>query len=318
MADGPLGRIWNSTLDYAWQEGRVIKGAPLSFGIAIALSSIPIIVVTWKLVDAIYNERIAILQATLQSKDERITQLSTLQAPAPIVVHESPSADEITKAAAPRIEAARQRELSAKSQTDEAIRQRDAAFRERDAVIQQHATPQTPPQQGIPQAAQANLTAEDIAKKIGVWQSIDQQMNSLAKVLDQGYTMLAAAAQINPSELAQKAAELGVSVYKLRLELEMLHNSYYDDADVVVTLKEAVRAGGRTPVPGTVFDRLIRSFEGFSNELRSFVNSPPQNLENSPYITALKRDLNAAQVWLSANRATAATKSQELSQMKPK
>jgi hypothetical protein len=241
-----------------------------------------------------------------------------LQAPAPIVVHESPSADEITKAAAPRIEAARQRELSAKSQTDEAIRQRDAAFRERDAVIQQHATPQTPPQQGIPQAAQANLTAEDIAKKIGVWQSIDQQMNSLAKVLDQGYTMLAAAAQINPSELAQKAAELGVSVYKLRLELEMLHNSYYDDADVVVTLKEAVRAGGRTPVPGTVFDRLIRSFEGFSNELRSFVNSPPQNLENSPYITALKRDLNAAQVWLSANRATAATKSQELSQMKPK
>jgi hypothetical protein len=66
MADGPLQRLWDAFLDRAWDEGRVIKQAPASFALAVLLSCIPISFFAWRIVDAIYNERIAVLQATIQ------------------------------------------------------------------------------------------------------------------------------------------------------------------------------------------------------------------------------------------------------------
>jgi hypothetical protein len=55
----------------------VIKGAPASFALAVIFSCIPMGLLIWKGVDAIYSERISILQVTIQSKDERISKLST-------------------------------------------------------------------------------------------------------------------------------------------------------------------------------------------------------------------------------------------------
>jgi hypothetical protein len=66
MADGPLQRLWDAFLDRIWDEGRAIKQAPASFALAVLLSCLPIGFVIWRVVDAIYNERIAVLQATIQ------------------------------------------------------------------------------------------------------------------------------------------------------------------------------------------------------------------------------------------------------------
>jgi hypothetical protein len=66
MADGPIRRLWDSVQEYAWNEGRVIKQAPASFAAAVLLSCIPIGFAIWRVVDVLYNERIAVLQATIQ------------------------------------------------------------------------------------------------------------------------------------------------------------------------------------------------------------------------------------------------------------
>ena len=66
MADGPIQRLWDSMQEYAWNQGRVIKQAPASFALAVLLACIPIGFVMWRGIDALYNERIAVLQATIQ------------------------------------------------------------------------------------------------------------------------------------------------------------------------------------------------------------------------------------------------------------
>ena len=165
---------------------------------------------------------------------------------------------------------------------------------------------------------QERLSSEDIATKIGVWRGVDQQLNDLARVLNAGYLMLdtwlpdTVASRL---EEIKKVEALGASVVKLRADFERLRNAYVTYADIADTLKEVAISGGRPPIPGTVFDRLIRSIDAFATQLGTFSDQLPENFEDKmrPYVGALTRDLNLVREWQSTIRQAAAANEKQLS-----
>jgi hypothetical protein len=74
-------RVWNSFCDLVWDEGRVIKGAPILFALTVLITCIPIVGITWKVFDWAYSKRIAVLEATNQSNDERVAKLNAQSEP---------------------------------------------------------------------------------------------------------------------------------------------------------------------------------------------------------------------------------------------
>jgi len=83
-----------------------------------------------------------------------------------------------------------------------------------------------------------------------------------------------------------KAEALAKSVSNFRVKLETLRNSYFNYVDVAEALKEAAISGGRPQVPGSIFDRLLRSIDGFAQQVRSDDHSS----KSLTSIGALKRD----------------------------
>jgi hypothetical protein len=178
-----------------------------------------------------------------------------------------------------------------------------------DALRQQgHSNPtiasSAPSSQSAP-PKEKRLTPEDIAIKIDVWRSISRQMRDLDQILNKGYALLdEPIAQINLSEQAKGAENIAVELHNKRL---------------VETLKEARRAPGAALVPGTIFDRVPRSIEGFTSQSRSLYSLGNQTMQNRdtiiPYVAAFRRDLNALRDWQLATRRTAESKEIELSHM---
>jgi hypothetical protein len=76
MADNPLKKLWDALCDRAWAEGRVIKGAPVSFGLAVLMSSLAAFGVAWKMIDVLYSERLAVQQATISNLEHNRTDSS--------------------------------------------------------------------------------------------------------------------------------------------------------------------------------------------------------------------------------------------------
>lgn len=150
--------------------------------------------------------------------------------------------------------------------------------------------------------------AESITAKNSVWRSVGQQMTDLFNLLDQGDAMLdtwLADTQADRSAEMKKAQEFSAAAYNFRLKLESAHDSLAGDyADIAGYLKDTVRAPGRTPVPGSIFDQLIRSSDGFANEL----NSSPDHLEDrvTPRVHILRKDLQTVRNWERQLKQTAA------------
>ena len=188
--------------------------------------------------------------------------------------------------------------------------------RQRDAALsRQQQTPQTPAQ-----PSQADLSAEDIATKIDVWNSVNQQMNDLSKILNSGYVMLETwllDAQSNRSAEIAKANTLESAVANFKVKLERLRNGYTNFPDIAAALQQTVISGGRPAVPGTIFDSLIRSIGAFQGQLGSLPDPLPPDLENEmrPYVGALRRDLNAVSDWQSKTGETARVQGSKLSKL---
>jgi hypothetical protein len=165
-------------------------------------------------------------------------------------------------------------------------RQRDAALSK-----QQQVNPQSQP-------APFDLNANDIATRIVVWKSVGLQMDSLTTILNTGNNLLftwVANFRADPPGTIGKIAEFANEVAAFRAKMARLRDNYISYPDIADALKETIISGGRPPVPGTIFDRLIRSSENLGQEL----HSPPQDFEISltPHVGALKRDLDAVIEW---------------------
>lgn len=214
----------------------------------------------------------------------------------PIVIHIPPTVEDTAKATAP-----------IQSKLDDMTRQRDAAL----SHSQQTAPPSRP--------FQPNLSADDIATKIAVWKSIQLQMDDLAAIINRGNNMLATSVRdfrSNPSNEIEIVNNLSVSVGSFRAKLARIRDNYISYADIADALKEVVISGGRPAVPGTIFDRLIRSIDGFGQELRS--PSKDFEIEITPHMGALKRDLDAVRDWHNKIEQTADNQSKELTKMEAK
>ena len=68
VSGSPLKRIWDDLCERAWAEGRIIKGAPVAFALAVLISSVALSAVAWRIIDAFYQERIAVLQTMAQNR----------------------------------------------------------------------------------------------------------------------------------------------------------------------------------------------------------------------------------------------------------
>ena len=221
----------------------------------------------------------------------------------PTVIHDPPTKEQMEAVAAPLRRQIGQLEAALRDMT----RQRDAGL----------LNPQTP----IPETSKptTNLNAEDIAAKIVVWKSIELKMDDLAPILNNGYNMLASWERdfrSEPSGEIEIVGKLTNSVADFRAKLARLRDNYLNYADIADALKEITISGGRPPVPGTIFDKLIRSSEAFAQELRS----PSQNFEAemTTYVGALKRDLDAIRDWRNTIARTAVSQAQELAKMQAK
>jgi len=160
----------------------------------------------------------------------------------------------------------------------------DTVTQQRDEALRRAGMQSAPPPVVLP------LTADEIRAKIDVWKSIVQLMADLTHLLDQGDAMLDTSLDNgrgkNQSLETTKAHQFARAIYDFRLKLESTHDSLAGHyADVAELLKETVRSGGRTPVPGTIFDQATRSSEGFANEL------------SASSADILREDLQAVRNW---------------------
>jgi hypothetical protein len=80
-------RVWNSFSDLVRDEGRMIRGAPVLFALTVLITCIPLVGITWKVMDWTYSDRIAVLEAINQGKDERIANLSSQSEPQSSAAH---------------------------------------------------------------------------------------------------------------------------------------------------------------------------------------------------------------------------------------
>jgi hypothetical protein len=71
MAKTPLQRLWDELVERAWAEGHVVRGAPTAFALGVIISAAVLSCVVWKVVDILYSERIAVLEATIQNLQSR-------------------------------------------------------------------------------------------------------------------------------------------------------------------------------------------------------------------------------------------------------
>jgi ElaB/YqjD/DUF883 family membrane-anchored ribosome-binding protein len=165
-----------------------------------------------------------------------------------------------------------------------------------------------------------NLSASDIATKIGVWKTIDQRMSDLSHLLDQGDDMLdhwAVNARSDRNNLAKNADALASSIQSFRAKLDELRNLYGKDTDIATALSPVYVPGGRVEPTATIFLSLPNSLTQFSSHLREMSDPLPENMETEtiPFIGAVRRDLNALRDWQSQVRQIAAEENKQLSKL---
>jgi len=195
----------------------------------------------------------------------------------------------------------------------------------------QPSTPPATPQASVtssavapaPQPPKPKLSAEEIATKIGVWASIDQQMNDLSIILNKGNAILnnwLSDAMSDRGNETRNIEALGKSVQNVRTKLDQLRGLYTDDPDIAAALKPVALPPGRPLPPLSIFLSLTGSIDGFAQQLASFSDPLPQSFESEmiPYVGAFRRDLNAMREWQSQTKHTAAEKDKELSKMESK
>jgi hypothetical protein len=232
--------------------------------------------------------------------------IASSKTPVATVVHDPPTAEQIRQAAGEEL-------AKVSKERDDLRGQNDSLKRENDNLRQAKLSPPPP--------TQSNLTADEIATKIEVWASIDRRMDDLARILNRGYSMLdtwVADARSNGVAEVQRAEELAASVSMYRTKLDNLRSTYIGFSDIAEALAEAAIPPGKPPIPGTLFDRLLRSTTGFAQELASVGNPLPDNLEDimRARTGAVRRDLNAVREWQSTTRQTSNAKRSELEKSK--
>jgi ElaB/YqjD/DUF883 family membrane-anchored ribosome-binding protein len=167
---------------------------------------------------------------------------------------------------------------------------------QRDEALRRAGMPVGPPPVVVPP------TADEARAKLSVWRSVEQLMGDLNRLLDQGDAMLdswLSDAKQSQSAIASRGHQFAQQISEFRLKLESAHDSFAGSyGDVAGLLKEAVRAPGRTPVPGSIFDQVIRSSEGFANELNASANSVLELQDRmEPHANILRKNLQAVRIW---------------------
>jgi hypothetical protein len=161
---------------------------------------------------------------------------------------------------------------------------------------------------------QPPLTAEDVQTLIGVWNSVDAQMEDMVGLSKQGKSLVKDWPQRlseNSALIQEQLTKMRDSVEQRRVSLSTLYNIYGRLPNVGHELAEAARDG--------VFQNLSRSLDNFAREIQRIRSSPPAtNTETKlkPYATSLDGALDAMTKWASTTRDFAKLQSDELSGQK--
>lgn len=259
------------------------------------------------------DEKIAVVTAPIQSKldaaRQTITDLKNAPPRSSIIIHDPPTAADIAKATAPI-----QAQLNAVTQ------QRDAAMSDAAALRHQLEAAQRGSQNtSVPPSSSAK--PEDVATQIEVWQTIDDKMNVLAETINQGHAVLdswAARLKSDRASVIPAIEKFNKSLSAVKNALQTLRHSYPDYVDIADALKETEYV--RSPVPVTIFDKLLYSIQVFWNEVQSLSDPPPENYVDSmrAYTGAFRRDLAIVSAWQSTTRSLAKAKQRQLLNLEPK
>jgi hypothetical protein len=193
---------------------------------------------------------------------------------------------------------------------DDLRRQRDALQQQLQSTIQQRDNALR--QANLPPAEPApKLTPAEIATKIGVWNAINQRMNALSALLNQGYASMdhwEERARLDRGGLTKNIGALAASIEQFRAKLDELRNLYGQDKEITTILLPVYVPGGRIAPTATIFLSLPNSLSQFSSHLRELPEPLPEDIGNEmiPYVGAVMRDLNAIRDWQSHVRQTGA------------
>jgi hypothetical protein len=179
------------------------------------------------------------------------------------------------------------------------------------AAAQQQArnAPSVPQQQ--PASPESKMSADEIATKIDIWQSVEGQMNDFTNVLNKGTALLKnwpERLKVNRAAFTSEIVDFrnGFGLVQSRLgDLRATYPTYSDVANAL-TQREA--------------DVLARTIQNFLNAVSSLPSDLPENYESviRPYAGGLNREIAMVANWVSVTRTFSAKSRQNLTQAESK
>ncbi|MGB7101319.1 MAG: hypothetical protein WBD95_21450 [Xanthobacteraceae bacterium] len=147
------------------------------------------------------------------------------------VVHDPPTAEQIKQAAGKELAKLGEERNDLRRQRDALQQQLQSTIQQRDNALRQA---NLPPAEPAPK-----LSPSEIATKIGVWNTIDQRMNILSRLLNQGYILMdrwEENARSDRGNLAKNIGSLSASIEQFRSKLDELRNLYGQDKEITTIL----------------------------------------------------------------------------------
>jgi hypothetical protein len=215
-----------------------------------------------------------------------------------IVIHDS-SVEDVAKATGPiqsQLEGQKRRADELKMQLDQATQTLADARRQLESSKQQKDTGDAL-KGAAPQAVQANLSPEEIATKISIWESVSgSHLNALVgayNALDLAqsrWTQLAKSSE-GRRQLYEQLVNADAAFVGASTDLEALRSAYPSYLDVANALAQQPR------VP-----TLHKAALDFANAI---IKDGASEIEVRPLAGALRREMDSMQIWMHDLRVTA-------------
>jgi hypothetical protein len=144
------------------------------------------------------------------------------------------------------------------------------------STVAQSPAPATPTAQS--QQPSAPEDAATTARKAAIWKSIAAQLDELKSQLDDAASAADKWKADNNDNTAQSISaafqNTAGKFQNIRVNLDLLRVSYPQYPEIGDALEEVKRSAGAGPIPGNLFDRLLRSLSGVSSTFSKDVAIP--------------------------------------------
>ena len=161
------------------------------------------------------------------------------------------------------------------------------------------------------QTPSVTLTMQDIGAEISSWKSLSRQLDALNRELNEGDALIAWLEGGNKED-KYSIEHFSRVIIERRQSLNALRNASIAYNDIAAALEQVQIPGGRPPIPGTIFDSLLRSL----NDV--FAQLPSDQETKEPYIRSFKTGIGVMRDWTIRTKQLADSQAATLANEQPK